>query len=47
MDEAKQFMFFLISFGLGGVTGILMTNIFEAIVNERVKAILRKRGIEE
>lgn len=43
----ENFGFFLISFGLGLFTGFLGTKLFDSYVEDRVKAELRKRGIEE
>ena len=43
----ENFGFFLISFGLGFFIGLLGKELLDAYVKDRVKAELRKRGIEE
>lgn len=43
----ENFGFFIISFGLGFMFGVLGKALFEACVDDRVKSELRKRGIEE
>lgn len=43
----ENFGFFLISFGLGFLFGLLGKTLLNAYVEDRVKAELRKRGIEE
>jgi hypothetical protein len=43
----ENFGFFFISFGLGFLFGVLGKLLFDISVDDRVKAELRKRGIEE
>ena len=43
----ENFGFFIISFGLGFMFGFLGKVLFDTYVDDKVKEILRKRGIEE
>lgn len=47
MEQMQAIGTFIISFGLGFVFGFLGKVIFDICVEDRVKAELRKRGIEE
>jgi len=47
MEQMQTIGTFIISFGGGMIIGFFIKSLFDTCVEDRVKAELRKRGIEE